>query len=51
MRRREFTTLVCTENSARIDSAAESPNVSGDGCPDMLLADLVRLAVQVEEPT
>ena len=41
---------VCTENSVLIDYVIESPNVSGDDRSVMLLADPVRLAVQVEEP-
>ena len=42
---------VCTENSIRIDLAAESPNVGGDVRAVMLLACAVHLAVQVESPT
>jgi hypothetical protein len=37
-------TLVCTENSVRVDYVTESPNVRDDPGP-------VHLAVQVEEPT
>ena len=42
---------VCTENSIHIDYVTESPNVSGDDRSVMFLADPVRIAVQVEEPT
>jgi pantothenate kinase len=42
---------VCTKNSILIDYVTESPNVSGDDCTALLLADPVRFAVQVEEPT
>ena len=42
---------VCIENSIRVDLVTESPNVSVDGRAVMLLAVVVRLAVQVEEPT
>jgi DNA helicase HerA-like ATPase len=42
---------VCTENSVRIDYVTESPNVSGDDRSVRPLPGLVRLAVQVEEPT
>ena len=44
-------TPVCTENSVRIDYVTESPNVSGDDRSVLPLPGLVRLAVQVEEPT
>jgi hypothetical protein len=43
--------VVCTENSILIDYVIESPNVSGDDRAALLLADPVRLAVQVKEPT
>src|SRR5262245_48748864 len=42
---------VCTENSVRIDSVIESPNVGDDGRAIVLLADAVGLAIQVEGPT
>jgi hypothetical protein len=42
---------VCTENSILVDYVTESPNVSGDDRSVLPLADPVRLAVQVEEPT
>ena len=42
---------VCTENSVRIDYVTESPNVSGDDRSVLPLPGVVRLAVQVEEPT
>jgi hypothetical protein len=42
---------VCTENFILIDYVTESPNVGGDDRSVMLLADPVRLAFQVEEPT
>jgi hypothetical protein len=42
---------VCTENLIRIDCVTESPNVNGDDRALLPLADPVRLAVQVEEPT
>jgi hypothetical protein len=45
-----FLTLV-TKNLVRIDCVTESPNVNGDDRALLLLADPVRLAVQVEEPT
>jgi hypothetical protein len=48
-RARHVRALVCTENSVRIDLATESPNVIGDGRAVLLLADAVRLAVQVED--
>ena len=44
-------TIVCTENSVRVDYVSESPNVSGDGHSVLPLPGPVRLAVQVEEPT
>ena len=44
-------TIVCTENSVRIDLVAESLNVIDDGRVVKLLPDALRLAVQVEEPT
>jgi hypothetical protein len=44
-------TIVCTENSVRIDYVTESPNVSGDDRSVLPLPGFVRLAVQVEEPT
>jgi phosphate transport system substrate-binding protein len=43
--------VVCTENSVRINYVTESPNVSGDDRSVRPLPGLVRLAVQVEEPT
>src|SRR5260370_29564475 len=43
--------VVCTENLIRIDCVTESPNVNGDDRALLPLADPVRLAVQVEEPT
>ena len=46
-----FGPRVCTENSVRIDYVIESPNVSGDDRSVLPLPGLVRLAVQVEEPT
>jgi len=42
---------VCTENFVHIDLAAQSLNVSDDDYGAMLIADAVRLAVQVEELT
>ncbi len=42
---------VCTENLIRIDCVTESPNVNDDDRALLPLADPVRLAVQVEEPT
>jgi len=42
---------VCTENLIRIDCVTEPPNVNGDDRTPLPLSDLVRLAVQVEEPT
>jgi hypothetical protein len=44
-------TTVCTENSIRVDHVSESPNVGDDDCAVLPLPGLVRLAVQVEEPT
>ena len=44
-------TLVCTENSIRIDHVSESPNLSGDDRSVLPLAGPVCVAVQVEEPT
>jgi hypothetical protein len=43
--------VVCTENSVRIDYVTESPNVSGDDRAAMLPLDPVRLTVQVEVRT
>jgi hypothetical protein len=42
---------VCTENSIRVDHVSESPNVGNDDRAVLPLPGLVRLAVQVEEPT
>jgi hypothetical protein len=41
----------CTENLIHIDYVRESPNVSGDDWSALLVPDLVRLAVQVEQST
>jgi hypothetical protein len=46
-----ITGIVCSENLILVDCVTESPNVNGDGRASLLLPDLVRLAVQVEEPT
>ncbi len=43
--------IVCTENSIRVDNATESPNLSGDDRPVLPLLVPLRLAVQVEEST
>jgi hypothetical protein len=42
---------LCTENFVLIDYVNESPNVSSDDRSAALLADAIRLAVQVEELT
>ena len=44
-------TLVCTENSIRVDHVSESPNVGDDDRAILPLPGAVRLATQVEEPT
>jgi hypothetical protein len=43
--------VVCTENLILVDYVTESPNVNGDDRAALLLADPVRLAIQVEGPT
>jgi hypothetical protein len=44
-------TVICTENSIRVDHVSESPNVGDDDRAVLPLPGTVRLAVQVEEPT
>ena len=44
-------TIVCAENSIRIDLVTESLSVREDDCAAMLLPRAGHIAVQVEDPT